>query len=309
MPPPATQDDFAALDFRLHALLPEHYRDPGRVVQPTSMGSAALKYDEDGKVAWQDIWGSFCDLAMAGGPPHKGSLLEPATPAEIADHAESYVAVATEICRGITAVTGLTADLSPVPGWVRIFCKSAAMAGWLTRAIVMENVSAASEGMVLYLPAGPCYRLSKEVKNCHYWLGHMSEGRHRTISRLLLAMHLESPLLQPPFANLCVSTKPVFATRVANQLQQSTGLRPILKASTNWVGLDCHDIHPAIWMMRALIASNVLSRREETVVFLPINPATDPSGAYVTRLAVRACRLATSRGVFDRPKVLVTGSP
>ena len=39
------------------------------------MRAAGLKYDADGKVAWDEIWGSFCDLAMAGGPPHKGKLL------------------------------------------------------------------------------------------------------------------------------------------------------------------------------------------------------------------------------------------
>ena len=66
-----------ALDARLRTLLPEEYRDVYEDVQPISMGSAGLKYDADGQVAWDQMWGSFCDLAMAGGPPHKGTLLEP----------------------------------------------------------------------------------------------------------------------------------------------------------------------------------------------------------------------------------------
>ena len=75
-------DDRAALDvldLRLRTLLPEEYQDSYEDVQPAPMRSAGLKFDADGKVAWDEIWGSFCDLAMAGGPPHKGALLEPGT--------------------------------------------------------------------------------------------------------------------------------------------------------------------------------------------------------------------------------------
>ena len=72
------QEAIETLDLRLKTLLPEEYRDAYEDVQPISMGSAALKFDVHGRVAWDQIWGSFCDLAMAGGPPHKGTLLEPA---------------------------------------------------------------------------------------------------------------------------------------------------------------------------------------------------------------------------------------
>jgi sirohydrochlorin cobaltochelatase len=69
----------------------------------------------------------------------------------------------------------------------------------------MENVSARFEGMVLNLPAGPGYRLEKEIKNvvtviaktCHYWLGHTSAVQHRAIADLFAKMALESPLIQP----------------------------------------------------------------------------------------------------------------
>ncbi len=71
------------LDARIKILLPEEYRDSYEAVQPVSMGSAGLKYDADGQVAWDQMWGSFCDLAMAGGPPHKGMLLDPGTEREI----------------------------------------------------------------------------------------------------------------------------------------------------------------------------------------------------------------------------------
>jgi sirohydrochlorin cobaltochelatase len=65
------------LDLRLRVLLPATYQDSYENLEPTPMGSAGLKYGPDGRVAWDQIWSSFCDLAMAGGPPHKGKLLEP----------------------------------------------------------------------------------------------------------------------------------------------------------------------------------------------------------------------------------------
>ena len=66
-----------ALDSRIRTLLPELYQDSYESLQPVPMRSAGLKYAPDGRVAWDEMWGSFCDLAMAGGPPHKGALLGP----------------------------------------------------------------------------------------------------------------------------------------------------------------------------------------------------------------------------------------
>ena len=47
-------------------------------------------------------------------------------------------------------------------------------------------------------------------------------------------------------------------------------------------------------MMRALVATNVLSRREGTTLFVPVNAATDPRGTIVAALAViyAQCRRA-----------------
>jgi hypothetical protein len=148
-------DDRAALETlerRLTTLLPEEYQGAVDTVQPVSMGSADLKYDMDGNVAWNEIWASFCDLAMAGGPPHKGKLLEPASRGEIAAQPERYDRVTQEICRGVMMAAELTAEVSPVPGWIRVECFGEGMAGWLLRAIVMENVAARQDGAALHLP-------------------------------------------------------------------------------------------------------------------------------------------------------------
>jgi hypothetical protein len=50
-------------------------------------------------------------------------------------------------------------------------------------------------------------------------------------------------------------------------------------------------------MMRALVTSNVLARREEHVLFLPLNPGRDPRGDVVSSAVTRVHRLACARGV------------
>jgi hypothetical protein len=72
----ARRHDLDPLEIRLRTLLPEAYRDTYDALQPVSMGSAGLRFDGEGRVAWNEIWTTFCDLAMAGGPPHKGALLQ-----------------------------------------------------------------------------------------------------------------------------------------------------------------------------------------------------------------------------------------
>jgi len=253
--------DRAALDARIRTLLPEQYQDSYETLQPKPMRSAGLKYAADGQVAWDEMWGSFCDLALAGGPPHKGALLGPGTEADIDADFDRYDEVAEEICRGIRIVTGLRAYVSPNPGWVRVSCQGDAMAGWLLRAITTENVAARRRGALLDLPASPRFRLEKEIKNvitvtaktCHYWIGHTARDRQEAIGDLLLTMERESPLVEPSFD----------------------------VEGTGWRGVACDHAASAIWMMRAMVATNVLARREGTTLFVPVNPATDEGGHRV----------------------------
>ena len=253
------------LEQRIKAILPERYQDCYEEVQPVSMGSAGLKYGADGKVAWNEIWGSFCDLAMAGGPPHKGTLLLPATLAEVESHPAEYAEITAEICRGIQLVTTLKASPSQQPGWIEVTCSNPAEAGWLTRAIVMENVSARAEDANLFLPAGPHYRIAKEVKNVitstaktfHYWDQHTWPAQQREIAALF---EKQGALLHPP-----AQSNP----NIPEALQRATGLTPTQHTYPGWLGLECPDVHAAIWLMRALVASAILARREQTVLFVP----------------------------------------
>ena len=293
-----------ALEVRLRVLLPEEYQDSYEDVEPKSMGSAGLTYGFDGKVAWDEMWGSFCDLAMAGGPPHKGTLLEPASRAVVAAQANRYGKVLREVRRGIMLVTGLHVRESPTPGWIRVTCFSRAMAGWLLRAIVMENVAARATSRALDLPLGPDYRLEKEMKNvitviaktCHYWLGHTPCAQQRAIADLLLRMEAESPLIVPGAVEKMVpGAIPPDGLRRA--IERETGLRTD-RQHFGWLGVECSTVKAAIWMMRMMVASNVLSRREGTVLFLPVNDASDAGGEIVTRLLTRVHRLAAARRII-----------
>ena len=269
------QTALETLDVRLKTLLPEEYRDAYEDVQPISMGSAALKYDADGQVAWDQIWGSFCDLAMAGGPPHKGTLLEPGLQSAIAAEPARYEEVVAEISRGITLASELPAQASPYPGWVSVDCYSDTMASWLLRAVVMENVAARCKGRELLLPVAPDFRLEKEVKNVitviakttHYWMAHMSRAQKSAIADLFAKMSASSPLIEPADRD-------------------------------GWRDIECPSVKAAVWLMRAMVAHNVLARRQGAILFVPDNPATDPNGVIVTRTVMLTHRLAAIRGLL-----------
>jgi len=52
-------------------------------------------------------------------------------------------------------------------------------------------------------------------------------------------------------------------------------------------------------MMRALVVSNVLSRREGLVLFVPVNAVSDPEGERVSRCVSRSHRLAAAAEAAD----------
>jgi len=285
--------ELADLDAKLKTILPEEYQECYEDVQPVSMGSAGLKFDAAGRVAWDEIWGSFCDLAMAGGPPHRGTLLEPATEAEMLSDPSQYRVVVDEICRGIRMVTDLAVEPSNDAGWVQLYCANAGMAGWMTRAIVMENVSARADGAAVLLPAGPKYRLEKEIKNvvtsvaktAHYFVDHMGARQKKAIAKLFE----KATLLQPGIADTPLRSI------AAERLLHHTGLRAAGPEYRGWLGLECESVGMAIWMMRALVVNSVLARREGTVLYVPVNPALDPNADRVADAVALVRRLALAQ--------------
>lgn len=303
-----SNEDELVLEHRLRILLPDIYQVFDDEVQPRSMGSAGLKFGVDGKVAWDQIWRSFCDLAMAGGPPHRGKLLEAPSLTAAEAQTAAYADVANEICRGISLVTGLCAEPAPTPGWVRLYCTSAGMADWLMRAVVMENVTAVATGLALYLPAGPAFRVEKEVKNvitsvaktCHYWQDHGSDTKREEIAALLRTMRKERPLVTPSLQSTATAEQLAeFAGAAARAIRDATGMQAAQHGYIGWLGVECHEVQAAIWIMRALAVSNVLSRREGTVVFFPLNPEADAEPAHTIQAMAEVHRLANMCHVWS----------
>jgi sirohydrochlorin cobaltochelatase len=111
----------------------------------------------------------------------QGKLLEPGTPESIIAEPVRYAEVCEEIARGVGLAARLRATPSSSSGWMRVQCSNHAMAEWLLRAITMENISVRLEEDAILLPAGPAFRVEKEIKNVitvtakttHYWGGHL----------------------------------------------------------------------------------------------------------------------------------------
>ena len=303
---PDDQTALAELEARLKLLLPPAYANSYETLTPAPMKSAGLKLDARGEVAWNEIWESFCDLALAGGPPHKGALLGPASPADVDAHPEQYERVVRAVCRGVEMVTSMPCEPAETPGWVRVECYSPTMAAWLLRAIVTENVAARAAGGMLDLPVAPSFRLEKEIKNIvtvsaktsHYWLEHMPRAQQRAIAELLASLDRVSPLVTPiePADAETAAAAAMTAQAMGEQIERQTGLRPSGLRCTGWTGVDCPDASVAIWMMRALVAQNVLARREAQTLFVPVNPQADPGGIRVWSAVATAHRLARGRG-------------
>ncbi len=298
MPPAASQDSLQTLAAKVKAILPPQYRECYEDVSPVSMGSASLKFAADGRVAWDEMWSDFCDLALAGGPPHRGTYLEPCSPAEALAEEANYQEVVAEIGRGLWLVTGLHVVPRVAPGWIGVRCTSPAMAAWLQRAIVVENVMARRDEAVLFLPAGPHFRLEKEIKNvitavaktCHYWTEHMIFTQKVAITASLgsamdCATLVEAPATHEIHALL---PKQIEVYEEVTRGLERVGLPTMRTELAGWLGIPCGSEQMAIWMMRALVVEHVLARREEALLCLPLGPNFAADGQAQRLLAAVA---------------------
>lgn len=275
---------------RIHALLPPKYELCLDAVNPRSMGSASLKYDSSSQVAWDKIWTHYCDLALAGGPPHRGSLLESVTPDEANSEPAGYDLVVQELLRGIHLTTGLQPQRSHHLGWVSVPCEDPGMAAWLLRAIMAENVFVRMDESGLLLPAGPTYRIPKEVKNVvvslaktyHYWSDHLPEDRKQSARELLTGGRLP-PLIEPPTKSQFLAKQSEYdALRLRTEefLRNESAWKMVSSPAVGWIGIRMESERMAAWFVRSAIVSNILARREEEVFYLPLSLASsDLQGA------------------------------
>jgi sirohydrochlorin cobaltochelatase len=157
----------------------EGVTDPG-----APMPAGPIIYREDGQIDWENMWDSYCTLALDGGPPHRADLLK--VPSNPDVNSQGYSFAMAEIIRGIRETTGMTA-VPDTSGWCAITCQSPAQARWLAAAILEENVESRSESNLLFVPVGDQFQLKQEIKNVitavaktsHYWNAHLaSEVKH-----------------------------------------------------------------------------------------------------------------------------------
>lgn len=264
------------------------------------MGSAKIRYDAQGRVAWGEIWTTFCHLALAGGPPHRGRLLEPVTQAEVEAASEAQQVVVAELERALRLTVDLPLVAERRPGWVGLRCDDGAMAAWLTRAVMAENVFARRERELLFVPVGPSFRIEKEVKNvvvslaksCHYLLGHVDDDARPTgDGPTLIAPPLPEEIDRSREAYTAAASKLRAAIEAAMSLQ--TLPPPTLPDDyAGWLGLDCGSEDAAVWMLRAVAVEDVLVRREEHRLYVPVS--LDAGDATVAAV-VQAHRLWTSK--------------
>ena len=149
------------------------------------MAAAPFLWRDDGRPDWAGMWTTFCELALYGGPPHRGPESALGAPAATGAAAASPAddEMLGEMRRGIWETTGLYTEPA-APGWLAVTCDSPKMAAWLCAAIILENVEARLDEDRLLLPAGAGYQLKDEVKSIvtvvakahHYWTTHVIPG-------------------------------------------------------------------------------------------------------------------------------------
>jgi hypothetical protein len=152
--------------------------EPKPPLSAAPMTAAPMVYREDGKPDWGSMWQTFCELALYGGPPHRGPD-DPVFAPEQAGPRGDDAAIA-EIKRGIWETTGLYSEAA-TPGWLAVVCHSRRMAAWMCAAIILENVDARCEEETLFVPAGAEFEMKDEIKSVitvvakvnHYWQAHL----------------------------------------------------------------------------------------------------------------------------------------
>jgi hypothetical protein len=65
-----------------------------------------------------------------------------------------------------------------------------------------------------------------------------------------------------------------------------------------WLGVHCPQVGAAVWMMRGLVAFNAMPRREETTLFVPVDPSDGLNARAVGCAVATVYRLAGDRGVL-----------
>lgn len=142
------------------------------------MSSAPFVYDNDGKVAWNKMWDSYCDLAIEGGPPHRNDrLISKGTSNNF--NSENYKNAVKEIERAFSLLIPFKYKTAN-NGYIEIALGNHNIADWYANIINSENVECQVKENKIFLPINDDFTLEKEIKNIvtvvakafHYWSLH-----------------------------------------------------------------------------------------------------------------------------------------
>ena len=132
------------------------------------------------------------------------------------------------------------------------------------------------------------------AKTCHYWTGHMPREQQQAIARLFDTLAAGSLLVAPARDSSDVGVRAECALAIHRQ----TGLRVAGLEYAGWLGVQTPSIRAAVWMMRALVVSNVLARREDTILYVPLQPIDSADGSRGLDTLTRVHHLAGAVGVL-----------
>jgi hypothetical protein len=218
-----------------------------------------------------------------------------------------YRDVVAEIGRAVQMTTNLHVVEGYLPGWVGVQCESREEAAWLQFAVNAENVSARRRLASLQLPAGPDFRAEKEIKNVvvalaktyHYWDGHLT-----ATEQSLAGGEVWEPAT--PAEAAAAPSEYEVAVREVEEVLRRAGLPTSPRRYIGWVGVETMGEEEAVWLLRAILVEQVLARREDTVLCLPIGATPDAGQTARVSRAFRQAwglRAATSphRPAWRRP--------
>ena len=164
----------------------DHHGEP---IIRLPMSAAPFQYRDDGRPDWGAMWTGFCELALYGGPPHRGPEAALEQPQALADEVVRD-AMVEEMIRGIFETTDLVAEPSP-GGWLRVTCDSKRQAAWMCATIILENVEAKVDDVHLFVPGDRGFDLKDQVKSVitvvaksnHYWQAHIANEEGLSAAR------------------------------------------------------------------------------------------------------------------------------
>ena len=124
---------------------------------------------------------------------------------------------------------------------------------------------------VLQLPAGPAFRVEKEIKNvvvalaraCHYWDGHLTGAEQSLAGEGVREAATPAEAAERP------SEYDAAVAELENGLRE-VGLPTSPRRYVGWVGVETAGEEVAVWLLRAVLVERVLARREGKVLYFPV---------------------------------------